>query len=226
MDSNTVLIGFDFSINKPAMTVYYNKQYYHYFWPIKKIPKKNLKAYNDANVTVYCRNLESVTKNNFESSLLVLTHTIRSVELCNKIINDLDNLLFNIIKLNTETYKLYVCSEGLSFASKGDATLNLATYKGVLLAKIYEHFGDHLLHLFTYPPIAIKSTAECADKESIKDKSKMIQKYILEDNNIPLRIALSEGKLKAKKNYVSGIDDIVDSYWALQTMVKKEGLIL
>ena len=54
MNSNTVLIGFDFSINKPAMTVYYNGKYYHYFWPIKKLPKKNLKAYQEAEVTVYC----------------------------------------------------------------------------------------------------------------------------------------------------------------------------
>lgn len=226
MKNNTVLIGFDFSINKPAMTVYYNKQYYHYFWPIGKIPKKNLQMYTDADVTVYCRNLDSVTKNNYESSLLVLTHTIRSVDLCNKILSDLDDLLFNIIKLDKSNYELYICSEGLSFASKGDATLNLATYKGVLLGKIYEHFGNNLKHLYTYPPISIKSTAECADKESVKDKSKMIQKYIEQNNDIPLRIALSEGKLKGKKNFVTGVDDIVDSYWALQTMVKKENIQL
>ena len=31
---NKILIGFDFSMNKPAATILYNKKYYHYFWPL------------------------------------------------------------------------------------------------------------------------------------------------------------------------------------------------
>jgi hypothetical protein len=34
-----ILIGFDFSINKPAATIYYKGKYYLYFWPIS-ITKK------------------------------------------------------------------------------------------------------------------------------------------------------------------------------------------
>lgn len=215
-----ILIGFDFSINKPAMTVLYNKKYYHYFWP-NKLNKKQEKAYKEANVSVCNRMITPVTKNNFEISELVITHTIRSIDLCNKIISDIDEL---IKSFKLKDYKLYICSEGLSFASKGDATLNLATYKGVLLAKLYEHFSDHLLGLYTYSPITIKSTAGCADKESRSDKKKMIQKYIEENNDIEMRHLLKNGKLIGKKNYITGIDDIVDSYWALQTMIKHEEL--
>lgn len=214
-----ILIGFDFSINKPAMTVLYNNKYYHYFWP-NKINKKQEKAYNDANVVVYNRLITPVTKNNYEISELVITHTIRSIELCNRIISDIDSLIksFDI----SSNYKLYICSEGLSFASKGDATLNLATYKGVLLSKIYEHFKDHLSGLYTYSPITIKATAHCSDKESRSDKTKMIKKYIQENNDIEMRKQLKQGKLIGKKNYITGIDDIVDSYWALQTMINHE----
>ena len=218
-----VLIGFDFSMNKPAATIYYNKNYYHYFWPIK-ISDKLQKLYNDAGVYVYNRGLDSIKTKEIESSQLVLIHTIRSTDLANIIINDLDNLILNTFKL--DDYELYVCSEGLSYASKGDATLNLATYKGVLLSKIYEHYDDHLKRLFTYSPITLKSTAGCASKEDIKDKTKMIQKYINQNNNIRLRLCLANNYMKNKKNYIIGIDDIVDSYWALQTMIKKENIKL
>ena len=139
------------------------------------------------------------------------------------IIEDIDNFIKN---QGLEDYDLYVCSEGLSYASKGDATLNLATYKGVLLSKIYEHYGDYLRRLFTYPPISLKATAGCAGKDDIKDKSKMIKKYILENNQIKMRLCLANNMLIAKKNYITGVDDIVDSYWALKTMVKKENISL
>ena len=107
-----------------------------------------------------------------------------------------------------------------------DATLNLATYKGVLLSKIYEHYGDHLCRLFTYSPISLKSTAGCAGKQDIKDtkKTKMIDKFAQSGIDTKLRKCISNGLMKSKSNYIPGIDDIVDSYWALQTMIKKENI--
>ena len=215
-----ILIGFDFSINKPAATIYYNGNYYHYFWPIS-LTKKQEQLYQEADVTVKNRNLGSINTKNIENSQLVLIHTIRSTDLANLIIEDLDNL---IKSFNVEDYELYICSEGLSYASKGDATLNLATYKGVLLSKLYEHYGDNLKRLFTYAPISLKATAGCASKQDIKDKTKMIKKYILQDNNIRLRLCLANGYMKNRTNYIAGIDDIVDSYWALKTMIKKENI--
>ena len=215
-----ILIGFDFSINKPAATIYYNGNYYHYFWPIS-LTKKQEQLYQEAEVTVKNRNLGSINTKNIENSQLVLIHTIRSTDLANLIIEDLDNL---IKSFNVEDYELYICSEGLSYASKGDATLNLATYKGVLLSKLYEHYGDNLKRLFTYAPISLKATAGCASKQDIKDKTKMIKKYILQDNNIRLRLCLANGYMKNRTNYIAGIDDIVDSYWALKTMIKKENI--
>ena len=46
-----VLVGFDFSMNKPAATIYYNGQYYHYFWPLN-LTAKQQKMYEDADVFV------------------------------------------------------------------------------------------------------------------------------------------------------------------------------
>ena len=214
-----VLIGFDFSMNKPAATIYFRGQYYHYFWPLK-ITNKQQKMYEDADVSIVNRNMSSVDTKTVENSQLVLIHTIRSTDLANLIINDIDELITN--KLELTDYELYVCSEGLSYASKGDATLNLATYKGVLLSKIYEHYGDHLARLYTYSPITLKATAGCSSKEDRADKTKMIKKYIAQNNDIKLRLCLANGYMKAKTNYIAGIDDLVDSYWALKTMMQKE----
>ena len=214
-----VLIGFDFSMNKPAATIYFRGQYYHSFWPLK-ITNKQQKMYEDADVSIVNRNMSSVDTKTVENSQLVLIHTIRSTDLANLIINDIDELITN--KFELTDYELYVCSEGLSYASKGDATLNLATYKGVLLSKIYEHYGDHLARLYTYSPITLKATAGCSSKEDRADKTKMIKKYIAQNNDIKLRLCLANGYMKAKTNYIAGIDDLVDSYWALKTMMQKE----
>lgn len=214
-----VLIGFDFSMNKPAATIYFRGQYYHYFWPLK-ITNKQQKMYEDADVSIVNRNMSSVDTKTVENSQLVLIHTIRSTDLANLIINDIDELITN--KFELTDYELYICSEGLSYASKGDATLNLATYKGVLLSKIYEHYGDHLARLYTYSPITLKATAGCSSKEDRADKTKMIKKYIAQNNDIKLRLCLANGYMKAKTNYIAGIDDLVDSYWALKTMMQKE----
>jgi hypothetical protein len=149
--SKKILIGFDFSINKPAATILYNNQYFHYFWPLS-VTKNQQKLYEDAEVHIYNRRMESIKTKEIENSKLVLIHTIRSTDLANLIIKDLDDF---INSLNIDDYELYICSEGLSYASKGDATLNLATYKGVLLSKIYEHYDEHLKRLFTYSTISL-----------------------------------------------------------------------
>lgn len=222
--ANNVYIGFDFSINKPAATIYYNKHFYFYFWALKLTDKK-LKMYEECNVHAISRNLDSIDTKKTHNTQLVLIHTIRSTDLANMILKDLDELLTE--KLQLTDYDLYVCSEGLSFSSKGDATLNLATYKGVLLSKIYEHYGDNLKRLFTYSPNTLKSTAGCATKELRGDKINMIRAFMREPIKNPFRLTLLQPQgLIAKTNYIEGVDDLVDSYWALKTMIKKENLSL
>ena len=218
--SKNVYIGFDFSISKPAATVYCDKKLYFYLWPSKSMTDKNLEKYASCNVNVTPRCLSPISKN-IESSRLVLIHTIRSVELANLIIEQLDELLKQICP---DDYDLYVCSEGLSYGSAGDATLNLATYKGVFLGKIYEHYGDKLKRLFTYSPTTLKSTAGCATKEKRGDKINMIRAFIKEPYTMEFKTALLGNDLVAKTNYIEGVDDLVDSYWALKTMMKAEKL--
>jgi hypothetical protein len=216
--SNNIYIGFDFSMNKPAATIYYNHKLYFFFWALK-LSKKKIEKYMENGVTAMSRELNSIDTKNIENTQLVLIHTIRSTDLSNIIIKDLDYLINDVLKL--EDYNLYICSEGLSYASKGDATLNLATYKGVLLSKLYEHY-DNLKRLFTYSPNTLKSTAGCATKEKRGDKMNMIRAFMNENINHPFHEGLKNNILVSKTKFFEGVDDLVDSYWAFKTMIKKE----
>ena len=224
-----IYVGFDFSMNKPAATIYCEKKIYFYLWAAN-LQASKIEKYKNCNVRAISRDLSPVEtksrnkKSSIENTQIVLIHTIRSLDLANMIINDIDSLIKN--SLGYETFNLYVCSEGLSYNSIGDATLNLATYKGVLLAKIYEHYGDMLKRLFTYSPITLKSTAGCATKELRHDKKNMILAFTREPYDIPFKSAIINGELTSKVNYIDGVDDLVDSYWAFQTMIKREKLPL
>lgn len=88
---DNIFVGFDFSINKPAATVYHNGNFNFLFWPLN-IQEKKIHGYNEAGVFVHNRNLEPIHKN-ISSSDLVLTHTVRSLGLANMIIDDLDKLI-------------------------------------------------------------------------------------------------------------------------------------
>ena len=205
-------------MNKPAMTAFAAGCLYFYFWPAK-LTEKNAGLYSECGVNIRVRRLESVNPKRMENSQIVLIHTIRSTDLANMIISDIDSLIESVGFVNPD---IYVCSEGLSYDSRGDAGLNLATYKGVLLSKIYEHFGDNLKRLFTYSPITIKATAGCATKESRSLKQPMIRSFCRQAPVTPFKTAVVDGTLIAKTNYIDGVDDLVDSYWALVTMSKKE----
>jgi len=98
-----------------------------------------------------------------KNSQIVLEHTIRSTELANLIVETLDHFLEFIAYVEPGA-PIYISSEGLSYGSTGDAALNLATYKGVLLSKLYEHYKGRLYGLYTYSPITLKATAGCAGK--------------------------------------------------------------
>jgi hypothetical protein len=52
----------------------------------------------------------------------------------------------------------------------------------------------------------------------------MILAFSREPIDAPLLRAIKDGSLILKTNFVDGVDDISDSYWALRTMIKKEKL--
>lgn len=219
MKQNVFYVGFDFSINKPAAVICHDSELFFYFWP-RELSDKKLEMYRSCGVRVVSRNLPAVDKKSGKNSQLVLIHTIRSLELANLIISDIDDFIHT--RIGDDPFELYVSSEGLSYSSRGDAMLNLATYKGVLLAKIFEHYGDSLKRMFTYSPMTMKKLAGCSGKEYQGIKLPMIKAFTKEPLASPFKDAIMDGSLVLQKNFVEGVDDLVDAYWALQTMIRQE----
>ena len=224
--SKCMFIGFDFSMNKPAMCILYEKKFHFFIWPTD-IPKNTIKLYEECNVNINVRHIGSVSTS-IVNSQIVLEHTKRQVELANLILTTIDEFMNSMCTDSDNTPNecdIFISSEGLSFASKGDAGLNLAGYKAVLLTKLYTYYNNRLKGLYTYPPISIKSIAGCAGKGKMKDKDAMINAFKKEPISHQFHTYLCNGKFNTKVHYMKCVDDIVDSYFAVKTMLKKEGFI-
>ena len=231
-EKTKVLLGFDYSLNKPAATIMVGDgNTPHFFiWPLSLTAPEIAKYSEIGDLTVHNRNLDSISKGKKSKEKLVesdltLMHTRRSLDLARMVVDDVREYVRGC-GYDMCNVSLYVCSEGYSFASKGNATLDLATYKGVLLSEIYRNFHDCIECFGTYSPISIKSVAGCADKAHRADKLAMIKAFITQvlPSRSEFQEGLRSGELKAKTNYISCVDDIVDSYWAVRTMRVKEGI--
>ena len=238
MKNRLYVFAFDFSINKPACTVYRNifgeEDLLFYIWPME-LTKKERSVYEEIDrasnqFTCKCRDLEAISKDSkYTTSQLALEHTKRSVYLADMIAKDLDKLIGVIGNKD----RVIIASETLSFGSKGNSTLDLATYKGVLLGTLYKTF--HNVEMYAYAPGTIKSIAGCATKDKRGDKHAMIKAFLEEDfpktNEFTQRLAdhkleyvKTKGKSAGEIEYFHCVDDIVDSYFAFKTLVSKEGL--
>lgn len=212
-----IFVGFDFSMNKPACTLIMDNKIKFLIWPLSMKTTVS-EIYKQADVRCVDRNLPPMSKKSMPdltSSSMTLEHTKRSVALAKMIVDD-------IFSLTGSCCVFYVSSEGLSFASHGTAAMDLATYKGVLLAEVYTRMKP--VGLYTYSPISIKKVAGCSDKAHVGDKHAMIKAFLNEKEKSGFFDVLSSGALLTStgKNYLECVDDIVDSYWACKTMYFKE----
>lgn len=212
------IFGFDFSVSKPAMCYYdtKTKKMEFYCWPMHE-DDKSIEKLLSAGVNIKNRNLLPLSKKNYDTNnKMVLEHTKRAAQLSDIIAED----MFKLIK-NTSLDDVYVCSEGLSFGSKGNQTLDLSGYKYSLLTTLYK---KGITNIYTYPPISIKKVAKCSKQgewskdfmiQAIKETNPQAHKFIYS-------LIYNELDLKKKSNFVNCVDDLVDSYWALRTFLEKE----
>ena len=206
------IIGFDFSINKPAACVLSNNKYYFYSWPYG-LAEKYIEAYRKAGVNVTER-----TDNKDEGK--DLSSKMRyEIENSNYLANLITGTLFNYLNIDT-----YLSFEGLSYGSGGDKGIQLGAYKYILMSKLLSIVP--LKNMFTYSPITIKSVAESAKKGMTKKD--MITRFIQVGPVCKFRLSLFEHPEQFQspraKNWIENVDDLVDAYFALETFRKKEGI--
>jgi len=150
-------------------------------------------------------------KGDEKSSELMNLRLTDSIHLAKSIIGDLSTYL---LESDVE-----LAFEGFSFASSGDAVLQLAGYKYILMSELLYYVP--IERMYTYSPLTIKSIAKCS-KKGMK-KKEMIDAFVNDKPECLLAEVMRKNpeKLKKKINWVEGIDDIVDSYWVVKTHEEK-----
>jgi hypothetical protein len=206
---NKILIGIDYSCNKPACCILKDNHFYFCIWPLD-FDDNTIKKLEESDIYVDSRDRLSLGT---DSSEKFRYHISMSKVLNTKITNYFKKIIGD--------RKVYFAFEGSSFGSKGDAALQLAGYRYVLVNELSKIYG--IKNIFTYSPMTIKSVANCATKDK-KGKTSMITTFSEENINHKFNLTLKTNPqfLKKKTNFVSGIDDLVDSYFTLKTLQLKE----
>ena len=206
-----IYVGIDFSLNKTACCILKNNLFSFNIWPLE-LDEKSIKKL--INADIYVDNRQRLNKGE-NSSEKFRYHISMANDLSNKIVKFLEETIQN------ET--VVIAFEGSAFSSKGDAALQLAGYRYILVNELGKLYG--LENIYTYAPLTIKSVAGCATKNK-KGKDSMINAFIEKEINHKFRDILKNDSmlLKKKTNFVPGVDDLVDSYFILETLRNKENI--
>lgn len=213
------IFGFDFSIAKPAMCYYDTdtKEMKFYCWPMN-IDKKSKELLSSCDIIVRNRGLIPMSDKNFNSQEMVVENTRRSSELSIIIANDVKNLIGD-----TDINSVYVVTEGLSYASKGNQTLDLSGYKYSMLIELYR-LG--IRNIFTMSPVSIKHVAAVGIGKKLSYEKDFMISAIKETNPTAHKFIYTlvndEESLKKKTAFVKCIDDLVDSYWAVRSLCETQ----
>lgn len=210
------IFAFDFSMNKPAMTSFVNDEVSFYFWP-SDLDAKSIDTLESVGVKIYNRDLPKIKDHVLNSHDLILEHVSRATKLSELIVETIEDI---ISKNGIEKSDVIISNESFAFSAKGDAVLDLSGYKYILMYTLINHGFKRFR---TYSPITMKKTAGCSKKGLGKDA--MIEALGNETGHLLFEIVKERKELlKKKSKYVTGMDDIADSYWCLKTTLKDDEL--
>ena len=181
-----------------------------YVWPMD-IDAKSMDRLQSCDVQVYNRNLPVLSDKSLDQHQYILEHVNRASDLADIISSTIEAVC---IKYDKDIEDVVIANEGFAFSAKGDAALQLAGYKYILMNTLIEN-GFKIFK--TYSPITIKKTAGCSKRGLGKDA--MIDALSNEpvDNHLIQILHDDPEYLKKKTNYVLCMDDIADSYWCYKT---------
>jgi hypothetical protein len=203
------VIGFDFSINKPAACLYIDGKYTFYSWPFE-LSDRIKKIYRDAGVKLIDR--DDKKYKGTDSSEKMRWEVRNAIYISELILSTLPECS-NIV--NTP-----IVFEGISYASSGNMAIQLGGYKYVLMATLYNE-SIPFENMTTYAPITIKKTAGCSKKGT--KKSDMINAFVnYGKTDLGLRISRNPMNFKKKTGtWIDHLDDLVDAFWAVETYLEK-----
>lgn len=213
---NKPIFAFDFSCSKPAICTYIDNKISYAVFPAKidDITFEKLKA---ADIQIFNRNLNPISKNNtLSDSELIIEQVTRAKNLANMIVSYIIQTLENTNHSIDETI---IANEGFSFASSGNAVLDLSGYKYILMSHLIDAgFKDFR----TFAPITIKKTAGCSKRGMGKEDMIKSAGIAEQGHNFNITIKNTPEKLKKKTAWIQCVDDLADAYWCMRTVIEKD----
>lgn len=240
-----IIIAFDFSINSPAVCIFFNNKI-HFLSFIRKSLVSNVKKtrifYNYFKQNIYFfLNENEISSSEYDYSDFS-NKKLEDVEiLVSKILVGINEVLiknYDVKELEEKTEKDFIfVFEGLSFNSTGARTLDLSGYQFVLKFYLKNKFGlSDFKNFYTYSPQTIKKNV--GEKNRDKDKSFMLKEFLkILNKNVDLghfnflrdvliqssfgnvllnnKSILEELGVEKTKHVVKPLDDVVDSFFIL-----------
>jgi hypothetical protein len=212
-------IGIDYSIKSPAVTICDHKNSDITFLSFprdKEINRDCEVSLTDANVQIIKLNpvpnspkKTSIAVTERQSLFDAIYQTTAIIEHIRKTIGD------NFVNS-------YIGIEGFSFASTSSRLAQISGYQWLLRYQLLEA-GMNLDNFYIFAPTTVKASA---GKGNYK-KEEMIAAFLntsnpsLENNNFYQMITKHPESFQSKKGtFLKPVDDIIDSYWIMQTLYK------
>lgn len=206
------ICGIDYSLKSPAVTILYDNQIKYFAFPRENTLKDT-----------YIETMRSVGIN-----VIIVPNVINVKDLsANERINSKD--AENLATTLCNAIRQYICEdsciaiEGISFASPGNTKVQYSGFHYILRLVIHKELGIPYENIYIYAPNAVKKTA---GKGNYK-KHQMIQAFIESDapelQNCSMKKSLIETpelfQSPKAKNWLKPLDDLIDSWWTLKTLI-------
>ena len=220
-------IGIDYSIKSPAVTLIDSEGNYHFiFFPRTDVIKTLVAKYlNESDVEVNILDKEPTLD---KKALLAVRERSSFIDANKQIASIVSAIhqkhsegIWNIKDHKDLTYTVGI--EGFSFGSTGNRLAQISGYQWVLRYMLYNSGKLKPDNLHVYAPMTVKATA---GKGNFK-KEQMIDAFLNSQDTKVQETVFWQAMTKTpeyfqnkKGAWEKPIDDIIDSFWVLQTLLK------
>lgn len=218
-------IGIDFSLNSPAFCVFSNSKFSWFsltrtekkFDSFVKSKDKPFFVLSELPEFELCF-LEKKTlhENYSEKERVKIDYFLELVE-----------FFWGHIEKHITEKQTYIALEGLSFASNGNALIDISMATALLRERIVRKIGSQ--NFYVYSPTSVKKFAFKGNAKKDELYLSLIEKKIPETNFSALTKVLSENKenwITPSKSVNKPLDDIIDSTWICLNLFEEKNSLL
>jgi hypothetical protein len=208
-----VYVGIDFSLNSPAFCIFQNNKF---FWgsvtrsdrtetSLKKSKDKPFYVLSEEkDFGLYFLEKKTLPEEYSEKERIKIDYFQELVDLFWSEIR-------NKIEINED---VYFAMEGLSFASNGNALIDISMATALMRKKIVDEVGSQ--NFFVFSPTSIKKFAKKGNAKKDELYQSIIEKEVNETNFTSLTKLLKDNKdqwITKSGNVNKPLDDIIDATW-------------